>query len=104
MEGGDVNLAWDATSLDGDHVNEVHVNLSVDPPKSLVLQIDTLPGGKACDYVDHITRSIQDVTQTSASYTNVNPKQAHESVVKKLKSTLGDRVIVNRCVRNQLLR
>ncbi|KAK6170311.1 hypothetical protein SNE40_018729 [Patella caerulea] len=52
------NLAWDATSLDGEHVNEVHVNAPVDPLESLILQVDTLPDSKAADYVDHITRSI----------------------------------------------
>ncbi|KAK6172145.1 hypothetical protein SNE40_015873 [Patella caerulea] len=102
VKGGDLNLAWDATSLDGEHINEVHINLSVDPPKSLILQIDSLSGGKACDYVDHISRSIQDVTETYASYSDIDPRNVHENVLQKLKSTLGDRVPTNRCVRNQL--
>jgi hypothetical protein len=33
-----LNLAWDGTSLDAEHVNEVHINFSSD--ESLVLLID----------------------------------------------------------------
>ena len=96
------NLAWDATSLDAEHVNEVHINLAGEPPKGMILQIDTLPGGTAADYVDHITRSLDDITQTFSMYHRSDPVEMHESVIGKMKSTLSDRVIVNHCVRVQL--
>jgi hypothetical protein len=93
-------LACDATSLDAEHVNEVHLNFSVDPPKSIILQIDVLPGGTTVDYVDHISRCLKDI-ETYSLYHGVDAIGIHQSVVKKLKSTLGDQVNVNHCVRVQ---
>ena len=96
------NVARDATSLDAEHVNEVHINLAGELPKGMILQIDTLPGGTAADYVDHITRSLDDITETFSLYHRIDLVEMHESVIGKMKSTLSDRVIVNHCVRVQL--
>ena len=42
LEEKNVTLAWDATSLDGEHINEVHVLTSKGP---LLLQIGHVAGG-----------------------------------------------------------
>ena len=52
-----INIAWDATSLDVEHVNEVHINYSgsnCGAHVTLVVQIDILAGDTTHDYVDHI--------------------------------------------------
>ena len=67
-----MNIAWNATSLDAKHINEVHVNFSVEPPKSLILQIDVLPGGTTADYVGHISQSLKDVTDIYADYNKMD--------------------------------
>ena len=42
MKHSDVTLAWDATSLDAQHVNEVHVTVPTVPPTGCVLQVSVL--------------------------------------------------------------
>ena len=91
-----LNLAWDATSLDAEHVNEVHLNFSSD--ESLVLQVDVLPGGTTTDYTNHICQSFTDITQTYSAYGGDDFVPLHKSVVGKLTSSISDRVVVNHCV------
>ena len=59
-----VTLAWDATSLDAQHVNEVHVTVPTVPPTGYVWQVSVLPGGTTDDYSSHIQQAINDVCQT----------------------------------------
>ena len=66
MDGDNLNIAWDATSLDAEHINEVHINFPGDAPKGLMLQIDTLPGRTTLEYVTHITQILNDVTDSYA--------------------------------------
>ena len=84
-----LNIAWDATSLDAEHINEVHINFPGDSPKGLMLQIDTLPGRTALDYVTHITQSLNDVTDTYALCNNIDLVQLHAATVTKVKSTVS---------------
>ena len=46
-----VNLAWDATSLKGHHINEGHVWTDVG---ACVLDVRPIEGGAANDYLNHI--------------------------------------------------
>jgi hypothetical protein len=62
-----LTLSWDATTLDGEHVNEVHVNLPTGPPLGLILQIAVLAGGATSDYVCHLKESIKDITISYAA-------------------------------------
>lgn len=100
-----VNIAWDATSLDAKHVNEIHINCSGvngGPPRSLVLQVEILTGGTTADYVQHICQALKDITTTYAEFKQIDHVHFHHSVINKLKSTLSDRVNVNHCVRVKL--
>ena len=47
------NIAWDATTLNGAHINEVHVNTA---SGSLALNVGKLSGRTTKDYIDHIKR------------------------------------------------
>ena len=44
---------WDATTLNGAHINEVHVNTA---SGSFALNVGKLPGRTTEDYIDHIKR------------------------------------------------
>ena len=91
-----LNIAWDATSLDAEHLNEVHVNCHA---KSYVLQVDVLPGGTTNDYVQHICQALQDICNSYAEFKNIDPTYFYAALSKKVKSTLSDRASVNHCVR-----
>ena len=56
-----------------------------------MLEIDTLPGGTALDYVTHITQSLNDVTDTYALCNDIGQVQCHVATVTKVKSSLSDR-------------
>ena len=53
-------LACDATSIDGTHVNEVHIRTSY----GTYLQVGHLPGGKTGDYLLHITDVLKSMAET----------------------------------------
>ena len=77
-----------------EHVNKVQINLPGELPKGMILQIDTLQGGTAADYVNHIICSLDDITQTGQTYQlhhQTDPVAMHASVIGKMKSTLNDR-------------
>ena len=59
-----LNLAWDATSIDADHLNEVHVHVPTTPPTGYNLQVGTIAGGTTADYTSHIHEAISDITRT----------------------------------------
>ena len=90
------------TSLDAEHINEVHINFPGDSPRWMMLPIDTLPGRTALDYVTHITQHLNAVTDTYALCSDIDPVQLHAATVTKVKSTLSDSAVVNHCVRVQL--
>ena len=45
-----ITIAWDATSIDGSHINEVHICV---PGSLYVLELNQLPGGTTEDYYTH---------------------------------------------------
>ncbi|KAG1681429.1 PiggyBac transposable element-derived protein 1 [Nymphon striatum] len=98
VKNDNLTLAWDAASLDGEHINEVHVYIPGDTPKGYVLQISALPGGTTDDYNEHITNSIQDIVATYCALNKENEMTTLHSVRAHLKNTLCDRVAVNHCV------
>ena len=93
-----LTLAWDATSLNTDHINEVHVYTPGDPPKGYVLQISALPGGTTDDYTEHLTHSIQDIVDSYSDYKKLDRMETLNIVQSHLKNTLSDRVAVNHCI------
>ncbi|XP_050395021.1 uncharacterized protein LOC126812596 [Patella vulgata] len=99
-----LTLSMDATSLDGDHINEVHVNLPSTPPRGLILQIAVLGGGATGDYLEHIKESINDVTLSYAKCFQKDHMELKERVISHLKNTITDPVAVNHCVVEQLIK
>ena len=93
-----LTLAWDATSIDADHLNEVHVLIPTSPPTGYILQVGTIAGGTTADYTSYIHEAISDITQTYALFNDQHEPAVMSTVVKHLKNTLADRVAVNDCV------
>jgi hypothetical protein len=65
-----ITLAWDATCIDGSHINEVHI--CAPGGKANVLQINELPGGKTDDYYTHIANSINDAVMAYSACFNLD--------------------------------
>ena len=97
-----VTLSWDSTTINGEHINEVHISVSIVPPKSYVLSLRSLSGGTTEDYMSHICDSINSIITTYAAYHGVDYLHAKSRIIKHLKNTLSDRVAVNHCVMQQL--
>ena len=93
-----LTLAWDATSLDAQHVNEVHIHTSPSLSSGYVLQVSNLPGGTTEDYTEHIKNCISDVVQTYALFNGEDELVTKGKVISHLKNILSDRVAVNHCV------
>ena len=93
-----ITLSWDATSIDGCHINQVHISIPSIPPTSYVLQLIHLPGGTTEDYASHIHGCFDSIVKTYASYYNLDHICAKSTVIHNLKNTLSDRVAVNHCV------
>ena len=51
-------LSWDATTVDGAHVNEVHVTSRETTP--ICLDVRHIPGGRASDYVTIVDLSVRE--------------------------------------------
>ena len=62
-----ITLAWDATCIDGSHINEVHI--CAPGGKANVLQIN---GGKTDDYYTHIANSINDAVMAYSACVNLD--------------------------------
>ena len=100
--GNNITLSWDSTTINGEHINEVHISVSLVPPKSYVLSLRSLAGGTTEDYMSHICDSINSIIATYAAYHGVDYLHAKSRIIKHLKNTLSDRVAVNHCVVQQL--
>lgn len=91
-----VTLSWDSTSVEGHHINEVHISIATVPPTSYVLPLGTLAGGTTDDYASHIQACITGIVRSYAEYHKPDPVQTKSTIIHHL--TLSDRVAVNHCV------
>ena len=94
-------LSWDATSLDGAHVNEIHVTAN---DKHMVVDVRHIPGGRASDYVTHIMNSF---SAAADCYVKLFPDKWTKQdllvhLYKRIASTLTDRAAVNHRTRVDL--
>ena len=89
-----ITLSWDSTSVEGHHINEMHIS----PPTSYVLQLSTLAGGTTEDYASHVHTCIDHIASTYAAYHNLDPIHVKSTFIPNLKNTLTDRVAVNHCI------
>ena len=94
-----VNIAWDATTLNGAHINEIHVNTATG---SFALNVGKLAGGNTEDYYQHIKETLESSCKLYSNNQNVNYDQTLASVKLSITSTLSDRAAVNKCVARKL--
>ena len=87
-----LTLAWNATSIDADHVNEVHIHVPTVPPTGYILQVGSIAGGTS-----HIHETINDITKTYCLFHNTGEPAIKSTIVEHLKNTLTDRVAINQC-------
>ena len=59
-------LAFDATTLRGSHVNEIHF---ASEDQLLTASIYELPGGCGADYADHVINTMDDLSAVWSLYT-----------------------------------
>ena len=95
-----ITLSWDLTTVNGNHINEIHISVATSPPKSYVLSLKTIAGGTTDDYMSHICESIHNIVTTYATFHSLDIDYVHTktTIVNNLKNTLCDRVAVNHCV------
>ena len=92
-------LAWDATTLAGVHINEVHIQTT---EQTFTIAIDALPGGATHDYVAHITGVIDNMAEIFSSFKGLDPVTVKTSIVDRIGSTCTDRANVNSAVVREL--
>ena len=81
-------LSWDATSMDGSHVNANVTTL-------LVLDVCELPGGTAVDYTDHVTSVLTEIAFHYAKFSGQRQEDVLSQIHTNISSALTDRVNVN---------
>ena len=98
------SIAWDATELDGAHVNEVHVATpSTSKNRDYVtLSVAQLPGGTTSDYTEHITQSLDDAAHAYSGWAGEQPSDVLSQIKSNITSCISDRVAVNHCVAETL--
>ncbi|KAH9514424.1 hypothetical protein Btru_025213 [Bulinus truncatus] len=92
-------LAFDATSLKGSHINQIHFGTK---NNILTASIAELPGGKAEDYVQHILQTLDDLAETYSVFYSVNKDPVKRQICGKIVSTLTDRASANHAAISQL--
>ncbi|KAG1658844.1 hypothetical protein GQR58_022766 [Nymphon striatum] len=91
---GPFEACWDATSLSGDNINEIHLMFPGNPPWGLHLHTNILAGDNTQDYAKHIEDAFQDVTETYALFKGCSHLNIQKIVVSKLRNTITDRAAV----------
>ena len=82
-ESTNVTMAWDATTISGTHMNEVHVMTPYGP---FILDVSEVPGARATDYVTNIKEILADISNQYSQCYDKNPaevkKQIHDGKYK----------------------
>ncbi|GFR61934.1 hypothetical protein ElyMa_001858200 [Elysia marginata] len=86
-------LSWDATSLDGSHINEIHV--TADQTQCMTIDIKALPGGTAQDYTTHVVTAVNDASATYSRYHSIPEVEVSAKMFQAMTSTVTDRATVN---------
>ena len=89
LSSGDVTLAFDATSLAGSHLNEIHISTG---KQGLTAGIASLPGGTTQDY------TLDDLSLTSAQARELEPQDTLQKMTSNIACTITDRCVVNHAV------
>ncbi|KAH9515099.1 hypothetical protein Btru_019228 [Bulinus truncatus] len=92
-------LAWDATSIDGTHYNEINISLG---DRTFTLEVGKLSGGATIDYFQHIGNSAKDLGTLYAIFTGTQQHLILYKFQQTIQTTLSDRAPVNNCVSQEL--
>uniref|UniRef100_A0A2C9LZ33 Uncharacterized protein n=1 Tax=Biomphalaria glabrata TaxID=6526 RepID=A0A2C9LZ33_BIOGL len=92
-------LAWDATTIDGSHFNEVNLSFG---GKTFTIEIGKLGGGSTLDYLEHIVGIISSLGTTYSTYSGIQQHLILHKFKEMFQTTLTDRAPVNNCVSQQL--
>ena len=91
--------AFDATDIDGNHANEVHISANTSEGcRYMTLGLANLSGGTALDYTNHIMDSVRDVAESFAEWTGLDGDTLVKDAEQNISSTISDRAAVNHCV------
>ena len=71
-----VTLGWDATTVKGKHLNEVHFSIvTPEGPVQYLVTIDRVPGARAEDYNTQILRALEKSATLYGSFKNLDPSE-----------------------------
>ncbi|GFR64721.1 hypothetical protein ElyMa_000184800 [Elysia marginata] len=79
-------LSWDATSLEGERVNEIHV--TANNTECLILDIKHLPGGKSSDYATHVMSAMTEAAASYARYSGSRQEEVYHAIKSSISATL----------------
>ncbi|GFO36330.1 hypothetical protein PoB_006283500 [Plakobranchus ocellatus] len=92
-------LSWDATSVDGSHINEIHITNC--DKSHLTVDVRKIPGGTAADYTEHINSAIANLAYVYSKFNKADEAEILSTIKNKISCTVTDRAPVNsRVVRN----
>lgn len=92
-------LAWDACTFEQEHVNCIYVSHE---SKTMTLSCSPLAGSSTQDYVCHVTQTIDLMATIYAAYHEKDPMRIKDLIIKKVTSTVADRIRTNHCVTEAL--
>ncbi|KAH9499160.1 hypothetical protein Btru_004293 [Bulinus truncatus] len=92
-------LAWDATTIDGCHFNEINLSFS---DKTYTLEIGKLAGGATKDHTQHIDSSLRNMATLYSTFTQLEEELVLHKFQSIFHTTLTNRAPVNNCVSDKL--
>ena len=93
-------LGWDATSLDGSHLNGIYI--TTDSNENFLIRISRLARATAEHYTSQILDSLKAIASTYANYHEENPEDVLQKIYCKIYSTMSDRLPTNSVVAQNL--
>lgn len=96
-------LAWDSTTKEGAHINEVHVSvITRGCHQSLTLNVGQVSGATTDELFNHVFQSLSDVIVTYSEAFGFSAMEMKSIILNKIRSTMSDRAKVNHCVHERL--
>lgn len=99
LQSSNNTLCWDATTLDGSHINELHVCTG---GNNLAFSIEALSGGTTEDYARHVEEGLHDVSMSYSECFDMEMAEVTPKLQSSITNTMSDRVAVNHCVVRKL--
>ena len=96
-------IGWDATTVRGKHMNEVHFLISTeDGPVEYLITIDRVSGGRAYDYANQILRAIEKSAKLYADFINADDISILQVMYNNISCSMTDRCATNGAVLRNL--